>query len=132
MLCRHCQSPVSEKRQRKRASFCQDKCRRIWQTINDRDPEVKRGQSTGATGAISELRVCADLLQRGYEVFRSVSQATSCDLIALKDTIFTRIEVRTGKYTKNRLVLVNRDMRADVLAICLHDQIVYEPPFEEE
>ena len=64
-------------------------------------------------GAIGELRVCADLLERGYEVFRALDQARhSCDLIALKGNLILRIEVRSGNgiyaptgyvsYSKNR------------------------------
>mgnify|MGYP001607408067 CR=1 FL=1 len=52
--------------------------------------------SRGTRGAVSELRVAVDLLERGYEVFRAVSQACSSDLIALSSGQILRIEVRTG------------------------------------
>ena len=32
-------------------------------------------------GAETELRICADLISRGWEIFRAVSPATSCDLV---------------------------------------------------
>ena len=49
------------------------------------------------TGAIGELRVCADLMERGYEVFRALSQSRhSCDLVAMRGAFMLRIEVRTG------------------------------------
>ena len=38
-----------------------------------------------------------DLMKRGYEVFRALSPACSCDLIALGPFGALRIEVRTGK-----------------------------------
>jgi len=64
-------------------------------------------------GAIGELRVCADLMERGFEVFRALSQARhSCDIVALRNGLMLRIEVRTGtqrtpstgyvSYMKNR------------------------------
>lgn len=56
--------------------------------------------NTGQRGAQSELIVSADLLDRGFEVFRSVAQACSCDLIAMKGRKLIRIEVRTGKMSQ--------------------------------
>lgn len=48
-------------------------------------------------GAISELLVAADLLDKGFDVFRALSQHASCDLIALDaDGSVSRIEVRTA------------------------------------
>ena len=53
---------------------------------------------SGTVGAMSELVASVDLLSRGYEVFRAVSSACSCDLIALGDDRKPlRIEVRTGR-----------------------------------
>lgn len=40
------------------------------------------------------MLAAVDLLSRGYEVFRSVSQACSCDLIAMKNRRLLRVEVR--------------------------------------
>lgn len=54
------------------------------------------GLTTGQVGALSELIVCADLIRKGYEVFRAVSQHCSCDLTILKDGKLQRVEVRTG------------------------------------
>jgi hypothetical protein len=42
--------------------------------------------------------VAVDLMRRGYEVFRALSPACSCDLIALGTGLIPlRIEVRTGR-----------------------------------
>lgn len=54
------------------------------------------GLTTGTTGAISELVVSAELMRRGYAVFRSLSPSCFCDLIAHKDGRQYRVEVRTG------------------------------------
>ena|SRR5690242_10242715 len=82
---------------------------------------------TGTVGAISELRVSSDLLAKGFEVFRSLTPNSSCDLAILKNGTLRRVEVRTGYEAKNGRVYTVRDNRADVLAIVLPDKIVYEP-----
>jgi hypothetical protein len=46
-------------------------------------------------GAASELLVAADLIQRGFAVFRSVSPAAPFDLIAAAGETLIRVEVRT-------------------------------------
>ena len=52
--------------------------------------------STGTSGAVAELEVSADLLLRGFEVFRALSPSCSCDLIAQTSSHSFRIQVRTG------------------------------------
>lgn len=59
--------------------------------------DAKPMLSTGVSGACGELAVSVDLLRRGYEVFRAVSPACSCDLVALKDGKSYRVEVRTSQ-----------------------------------
>jgi len=82
---------------------------------------------TGTVGAISELRVCAFLLSRGYEVFRSVSPSCSCDLAILKDGKLLRIEVRSGYRQENGRIITSRKHIADVLAIAIKDEVIFEP-----
>jgi len=67
--------------------------------------------SRSTKGAISELLVAGDLLFKGYEVFRAVSPACSCDLIAQKNGRLTRIEVRTGALNKNGSVCFPKKSR---------------------
>lgn len=84
----------------------------------------------GKRGAISEMVVASDLLNKGYEVFRSVSQDCSCDLLALKDGSMLRIEVRTGQRNQNGTLgcsVSEKDLaRFDVLAIVIGGEIVYQ------
>jgi hypothetical protein len=47
-----------------------------------------------AKGNIAEMLVSIDLVKRGYEVFRHECEFASCDIVALKDDSFTRIEVK--------------------------------------
>lgn len=84
-------------------------------------------------GAIGELLVSADLLSRGYTVFRSVSPAAACDLIVLEDkngvNAIIRFEVKTvGEHSDGRLYLCKPSfIRADVyVAVRKTGQIGYE------
>ena len=86
--------------------------------------------ATGTTGAISELRVCVDLLARGYEVFRSVSQSCSCDIAVLKDGRLFRIEVTTGyenPHTGTLSYSPHKTENYDVIAVVLPEDIVFKP-----
>lgn len=73
---------------------------------------------------MGELVVCADLIRRGYEVFRAVAGNQSCDLIAMK-TINgkvrrLRVEVKTateGKWTTPYYFHKGNPDLYDVLAI---------------
>jgi hypothetical protein len=51
---------------------------------------------SGTTGAITEMMVGSDLMQRGFSVFRALSPACFCDLIATNDSLTLRVEARTG------------------------------------
>lgn len=70
---------------------------------------------------------------RGYEVFRSVSAACSCDLAVLKDKRLLRVEVRTGVWNLRGELscsFPDEDIgKQDVLAIVSRDMktIVYKP-----
>ena len=53
----------------------------------------------GNKGAYGELLVCADLLKKGYSVFRAIGPNSPIDIIALKDGKIEMIDVKSG--TKN-------------------------------
>lgn len=74
---------------------------------------------SGTKGAMGEYLVCVDLLNKGYEVFRSVSPNTSCDLVILKDGKLRTLEVKVGKQRKTG--------EADIWATVTFDKIFYEP-----
>lgn len=87
--------------------------------------------SSGTVGALHELLVAADLLRRGYAVFRALSQSAPCDLAILLGPRLFRVEVTTGY--RNASGYVSSPKRKherekwDVLAIVLHDgEILYE------
>ncbi len=82
---------------------------------------------------MSELVVAIDLLSKGYDVFRALSQSCSCDLIAVDGVSLMRIEVRTGSITtKGELksaLNANEFHRSDVLATVNREgtRIIYHP-----
>lgn len=103
-------------------------------SLESRGAKITRypaGVSLSTVGAIGELKVSADLMARGFEVFRSLSPTASCDLLAARGQRFFRVEVRTG-WELNGKVMVKRQGRYDVLAIVLPDRIQYEPPIDAD
>lgn len=89
--------------------------------VGPREP-VKWAIPTGSVGAMNEMLVAADLLRRGYEVFRAVSPCAPCDLLVLSGALLLRVEVRStvrDRYgwlaRRQRRKDVGRyDIRADV------------------
>lgn len=91
--------------------------------------------NTSATGAISELLVCADLYRHGYEVFRALCMCCSCDLVVLKYGKLLRVEVKTGGLNENgkRSTLPLPDSsKYDLLCVVYPDGIYYETRQETE
>jgi PD-(D/E)XK endonuclease len=132
ITCRNCKAVLSEAKQRRRAVFCTHRCRKEKEFAKYRQVCPKRPHSTSTTGAISELIVAADLLRRGYEVFRAVSPGCSCDLAVLRDGVLKRIEVRTGSRHTGALTFSSKAHEAhryDVMAVCVPEtgEIVYSP-----
>lgn len=66
-------------------------------------------------GALAELAVSADLLSRGFEVFKAVSGSASCDLIAMAEGQCFRVQVKYSSGERNlRLRRGTFDLLAEV------------------
>lgn len=97
---------------------------------------TKKTIPTGTSGAIKEYLVIIDLLSKGFEVFRASSPSCSCDLVASKDAITLRVEVKTAKHSNlNRQHFkfdnVIQSTRHDVIAGVLSSgKIVYVPALD--
>ena len=52
--------------------------------------------ASASVGSVSEMQVCCEMLKQGYSVFRTVSQSSFCDVVAIKRGACLLIEVRTG------------------------------------
>lgn len=80
----------------------------------------RNGYYSTQMGVRSELLVCIDLIEKGFEVFRAMSN-NSCDLIALKNGRCFRLEVKTSKFgpqavafdphNNDSLVIVNNNLK---------------------
>lgn len=73
-----------------------------------------------------------DLYKKGYEVFRSTSPNSSCDLVALKSGESFKVEVKTGALNPRSGGLyhsaIKKTNKYDVLAIVLNETtVVYKP-----
>jgi PD-(D/E)XK endonuclease len=86
------------------------------------------------TGAMSELKVCADLMNKGFDVFRAVAQNASCDIVAIRNNQVIRVEVRTTSESDNgniRQAIKSVDVgRSDCYAWVTENGITYEPELE--
>ena len=104
--------------------YCSNECRDKW---NNRRSQYN-GLATATVGAIQELRVAADLLKKGYEVFRALSPSCSCDLLIKKNNRSVGVEVRTAYQRKDgHLYYTKSKIRAEYLALALPDNIIYKP-----
>lgn len=66
----------------------------------ERDLSAFKHLHKGTVGAISEILVSVDLMKKGWDVFRSLSPASNCDMLAIKNDVILKLEVRTGNYYK--------------------------------
>ncbi len=130
--CRTCGRDITPKKLRHGALFCSKLCRGRAKPEGYSTgtlPKLKVAPST--RGAISELIVAADLMARGFHVFRALSPSCPCDLAVIKDGTLVRIEVRTGDVTKAGTVFYSTKPsdigRHDVMAVVLNDRIIYKP-----
>jgi hypothetical protein len=105
---------------------CSQTCRLVKAKIHY--VKVPYNLPTGTIGAISELRVAADLLAKGYEVFRALSPSCSCDLAILQKGKLLRVEVRTGNCQSGRVYCRDsNNEKHDVFAVVnnITGEIIY-------
>ncbi len=97
-------------------------------TIVSVSPDLDRGE----IGAMGELRVSADLIARGYYVFRNLSPTGPFDLAAYRNGKLLRIEVRSGLKHKrsNRISWGTKSTdECDHYAVYLkHEHVVFYYP----
>lgn len=94
-LCKWCKKGYTTRIPHK--LFCSVKCGNEFSRSKKPDAGVK-GIPTATVGVMAELLACADLMKKGFELYRAVSPSSYSDLIAIKDSITYPIEVRTGYY----------------------------------
>lgn len=81
-----------------KAKYCSNFCSRKRQKQQTKQGSiiVKGSISSSSVGAIAELAVSAELMLKGYAVFRALSPASYCDTIAVRDGVVFHVEIRTG------------------------------------
>lgn len=129
--CHHCQAPLSAAKLRRHSKFCSKRCNNDAWKAKYREQNPLPAIPPGTRGAVSELVVSADLLDKGYAVFRALSPSCACDLIVLSpDKVLSRIEVTTAAVsTTGKLWYPPKDAaKFDILAVVLRDEIHYIPP----
>lgn len=95
-------------------------CRPFDDKLMSRISEMIDSRTMNAhTGAWGELAVAADLMQRGYEVFRNLSPAGPVDMVVLKDERLWRVQVKV------RTSLTAEHPGCDVLAVVDDREIKY-------
>ncbi len=119
--CLVCGQPFTSRQPR--ALYCKNpECRRraYYQLVD-------HGIPPGTMAVLSQLRVEADLLEKGYEVFPSLSLNCSCSLMIFKQGRSFRIEVRTGRENPKAQFIFSRQRldQVDVVAVVLPKRIVY-------
>lgn len=126
--CFHCGNDFEGVR---RTKFCSNPCRRRAYHERTYIPSPHSHLDRAAVGAAGEMRVAADLVLKGFSVYRAVSPHSSCDLLALRGDRSWRIEVRTGRNSKRGKPFwpkAKRDKgRYDVMVVVLDDRLVYIP-----
>ena len=79
---------------------------------------------TGTVGAMSELLVSVDLMRKGYEVYRALSQSSSSDILVLKDNLSYCFEIRTGLYNADKTLSFSKNnIRAKNIAIVVYEDM---------
>jgi hypothetical protein len=103
------------------------KCRGVAYSLSSTDIPC----NTGTVGAIAELVVSVDLMKMGYEVYRALSPASSCDILALKENFSLKFEVRTGRYvngTGNLYYPKKRTVGKNVAVVTFSDNKIHYIP----
>ena len=94
MKCGNCGSEF--KLWRARTKFCSTKCRRAKAKADYRAINPAPALASATTGALHELMVAADLLRKGYSVFRALSPSCPGDLAVIFPDGMKLVEVTTG------------------------------------
>ena len=121
--CENCKKPMP-KHKRAYARFCSNRCSKEKWSSEIPKTSIPRG----SIGAVSELVVCADLLAKGYYVFRNVSAHGPCDIIILKNDKCFRVEVKTGTMLPTGTMVhspVSEGESHDILAVVLDGRAIY-------
>lgn len=127
-ITKHC--PFCRRRfttKSKKKIYCRAQCQQ--DAANSRVPKpLTLNLPSGTVGALSEMIAASDLMSKGFGVFRALSPACHCDLIATTENMSYRIEVTTGHMVGDKLRWPpKQDVGHDVLAVVIaaEHRVVY-------
>lgn len=120
-ICPAC-SKEFKTRNLKKQKYCNKKCRLIEENKRTGRVVLKEKIANNTVGAMSELFVAADLMKRGYNVFRAVSPSCFCDLIAIKNDNMLNIEVRTGYVNNNGSLCFPKNTRGKISCFGIYER----------
>lgn len=135
VTCQHCGGEIETGSSRRR-KWCSQECANAgWkQRHGVKSTARENGIPTNTVGAMAEILVWYDLLSRGWEVFRAISAAARCDVMAFKGQHRIRIEVRTGYMSQSGKLVFPKPRRdigqSDHYAVVEHEprRVTYLPP----
>lgn len=93
IICEGCNKPFKHRQPHTKACSLECKKKRHFK-IYGRYSNL--GLPPNTVGSVSEMFVACRYMLLGYDVFRSLSLVSGCDLIAVKGEKVLRIEVKTG------------------------------------
>lgn len=97
--CIQCGKEWTPTLQKRAGKMCSTPCRNAWNKNAVKPLNHLPMRCTADKGALSELVASADLLRKGYQVFRSVSASATCDMLAMDSNGILRIEVKSAVIT---------------------------------
>lgn len=131
--CLYCKKPIPKLGHNRGTKYCSAKC----SSMNYKQSYMKssghNGLSSGTVGAMNELVVAADLMQKGYNVFRALSPSCPYDLIVGRGDCIKRVEVTTGQVNMktNHISHARKDnTKSDIVAVVIGKTIIYKPEVE--
>lgn len=131
--CRECHKEFSSSTRSQ--IYCSEKCAMAKYSSNVL--KVDGVKLVGSkVGTIAELVVCADLIKRGYDVFRAVSPSSGADLVAIKNENKVFVEVRTAQVSQSGKLSYPTNLNCDYVnyfACVIHksNTITYIPLGDE-
>lgn len=120
--CKNCGKEISDKHANGRLKeFCSRECYTKNKAKTRKEINLSRrlGLSSGETGQINEMLVTIDLIKRGYKVFLPFDTTSAFDLLIYKDSLYKRVQVKTGSFNYNgkKLPIVLKNSEFDILAV---------------
>ena len=125
--CPHCNASFIFPNNKRKKTYCSDECCKAASAARHGVKRYTGILDTGTVGAMNELRVCADLMRRGFDVYRAQAPRSKADLVIVRDCKCYLVAVKTAQrsvYT-GKIWVPREQNRHDIFAMAFPDEIVY-------